>query len=100
MIFYRLSFIFIIINPNTNDIVITNNPPAKNPYCVFGVLECPALYTKKDPNTPTKSISVIIIVSLIVCNDLDGTMVSPSGTFTPSIIAFIIPLDNAKKKIK
>jgi hypothetical protein len=80
--------------------VITNNPPIKNPYCVFVVVECPDLYNKKDPKTPTKSISVIIIVSLSVCNDLDGTMVSPSGIFTPSITAFINPLDNAKKKIK
>jgi hypothetical protein len=100
MILYRLSFMLIIISPNTNDIVITKNPPIKNPYCVFGVFECPDLYNKKDPNTPTKSISVIIIVSLSVCNDLDGTMVSPSGTFTPSITAFINPVDNAKKKIR
>ncbi|MGI0051798.1 MAG: hypothetical protein ACRD8K_08685, partial [Nitrososphaeraceae archaeon] len=63
---------FIIINPNINDIVITKNPPAKNPYCVFGVCENPDLYNRKDPNTPTKSINVIIIVSLIVCSDLDG----------------------------
>ena len=91
---------FIIINPNTNDIVITKNPPAKNPYCVFGVFECAALYTKKDPNTPTKSIKVMIIVSLSVCKDRDGTIVSPSGIFTPSMIAFIIPLDNAKKQIR
>ncbi len=80
--------------------MITKNPPAKKPYCVFGVFECPDLYNRKDPNTPTKSISVIIIVSLIVCSDLDGTMVSPSGTFTPSRIAFINPVDNAKKKIR
>ena len=80
--------------------MITKNPPAKNAYCVFGVFECPDLYNRKDPNTPTKSISVIIIVSLIVCSDLDGTMVSPSGTFTPSRIAFINPVDNAKKKIR
>ena len=80
--------------------MITKNPPAKKPYCVFGVCECPDLYNRKDPNTPTKSISVIIIVSLSVCNDLDGTMVSPSGTFTSSRIAFINPVDNAKKKIR
>lgn len=91
---------FIIINPSINDIVITKNPPAKNPYCVFGVCEYPDLYNRKDPNTPTKSISVIIIVSLIVCNDLDGTMVYPLGTFPPSRIAFINPLDNAKKKTR
>ena len=91
---------FIIINPNINDIVITKNPPAKNPYCVFGVCENPDLYNRKDPNTPTKSINVIIIVSLIVCNDLDGTMVNPLGTFPPSRIAFINPLDNAKKKTR
>ena len=78
--------------------MITKNPPAKNPYCVFAVFECPDLYNRKDPNTPTKSISVIIIVSLIVWSDLDGTMVSPSGTFTPSRIAFINPVDNAKKE--
>ena len=42
----------------------------------------------------------MIIVSLIDCNDLDGTMVSPSGTFTPSNRAFINPVDNAKKKIR
>jgi len=90
---------FIIINPNINDIVITKNPPAKNPYCVFGVCENPDLY-RKDPNTPTKSINVIIIVSLIVCNDLDGTMVNPLGTFPPSRIAFINPVDNAKKKTR
>jgi multisubunit Na+/H+ antiporter MnhG subunit len=80
--------------------VIIKNPPAKNPYCVFGVFDCPDLYNRKHPNTPTKSISVIIIVSLIVCSDLDGTMVSPSGTFTPSRIAFINPVDNAKKKTR
>ena len=71
---------FIIINPSINDIVITKNPPARKPYCVFGVCECPDLYNKKAPNTPTKSISVIIIVSLIVWSDLDGTMVYPLGT--------------------
>ena len=91
---------FIIINPNTNDIVITKNPPAKNPYCVFGVFECPDLYNRNDPNTPTKSIKVMIIVSLIDCNDLDGTMVNPLGTFPPSRIAFINPVDNAKKKTR
>lgn len=91
---------FIIINPSINDIVITKNPPARKPYCVLGVCECPDLYKRKDPNTPTKSISVIIIVSLIVCSDLDGTMVNPLGTFPPSRIAFINPLDNAKKKIR
>ena len=37
-----LSFMFIIIYPSINDIVITKkNPPAKNPYCVFGVCEYP-----------------------------------------------------------
>ena len=91
---------FIIINPSINDIVITKNPPARKPYCVFGVCECPDLYNKKVPNTPTKSISVIIIVSLIVCSDLDGTMVNPLGTLPPSRIAFINPLDNAKKKTR
>ena len=80
--------------------MITKNPPARKPYCVLGVCECPDLYKRKDPNTPTKSISVIIIVSLIVCSDLDGTMVNPSGTFTPSRIAFINPVDNAKKKTR
>ena len=95
-----MSFIFIIINPSINDIVITKNPPARKPYCVLAVCECPDLYKRKDPNTPTKSISVIIIVSLIVCSDLDGTMVNPLGTFPPSRIAFINPVDNAKKKIR
>lgn len=80
--------------------MIIKNPPARKPYCVFGVCECPDLYNKKVPNTPTKSISVIIIVSLIVCSDLDGTMVNPLGTFPPSRIAFINPVDNAKKKIR
>ena len=80
--------------------MITKNPPARKPYCVLGVCECPDLYKRKEPNTPTKSISVIIIVSLIVCSDLDGTMVNPLGTFPPSRIAFINPVDNAKKKIR
>ena len=41
-----------------------------------------------------------MIVSLIVCSDLDGTMVNPLGTFPPSRIAFINPVDNAKKKTR
>ncbi|HEX5982399.1 MAG TPA: hypothetical protein VFY77_07005 [Nitrososphaeraceae archaeon] len=80
--------------------MITKNPPARKPYCVLGVCECPDLYKRKEPNTPTKSISVIIIVSLIVCSDLDGTMVNPLGTFPPSRRAFINPVDNAKKKTR
>jgi hypothetical protein len=80
--------------------VITKNPPARKPYCVLGVCECPDLYKRKVPNTPTKSISVIIIVSLIVCSDLDGTMVNPLGTFPLSRRAFINPVDNAKKKTR
>ena len=80
--------------------MITKNPPARKPYCVLAVCECPDLYKRKDPNTPTKSISVRIIVSLIVCSDLDGTMVNPLGTFPPSRIAFINPVDNAKKKTR
>ena len=80
--------------------MITKNPPARKPYCVLAVCECPDLYKRKDPNTPTKSISVIIIVSLIVCSDLDGTMVNPLGTFPPSRRAFINPVDNAKKKTR
>lgn len=80
--------------------MITKNPPARKPYCVLGVCECPDLYKRKEPNTPTKSISVIIIVSLIVCSDLDGTMVNPLGTFPPSRSAFINPVDNAKKKTR
>ena len=80
--------------------MITKNPHAKKPYCVFGVCEYRDLYNRKVPNTPTKSISVIIIVSLIVCSDLDGTMVNPLGTFPPSRRAFINPVDNAKKKTR
>jgi hypothetical protein len=36
------------------------------------------------------------MVSLIVCIDLEGMKVIPSGRFDPSSIAFMRPEDNAK----